>query len=463
MGKTRTGKEFSRTMDPTDSPSPTPSRTPNPPQPPIQTPHHHTSAKLCICTESHTNGPMVRCCTCRAIYHDSCVGLKCLRDVLQPNDAGILVMDGWACPECIVTARLLQPGSPMFDAIASKAAELCVRQDRGGPHSQPAWGRSDSHTLPLLNETSESDQPLETSLTVSDNRPSSSSMLTTSTISSSNADSNAPRTASSERSYANVTRKLPPQPRITIHCADVKATRESLDNALGSVPISHAKNLHSSIRVWFPNEKAQKLAEEKLKEAEILKDSTRLSTAVTSKVTLRFVPVDTLPEDSTQEECRKYCLERLKAKNTCLQSCQDLSVVYFKRLQNDSNLATVALKLPVEVKDKLLADGRVFFNMSSVKVYHRVHVKRCPHCQSLGHYPDRCPNRGSPPTCMFCSKDHDTDTCPVKDDPNKHVCKNCVPTNHNEHSHHAGSVKCPTYKNEYDRLSKNFYLSSTQH
>ena len=448
-------------MDPS---SPTPPRTPNPSHPSIQTPHHHTSAKMCICNNTHTNSPMLRCHTCLSLYHDDCVGLQSLRGVLEPNDAGILVLNGWSCPECIVTARLLLPGSPIFDAIASKAAELFMRLDRGGLQSQPAWGRADSRSLSLLNETSESHQQLETSLTASDNRPSSSSILTTSTTtSSSNANSNAPTSGSSKKTYADATRKLPPQPRITIHCADVKATRESLDKALGSVPISHVKNLHSSIRVWFPNENAQKLAEEKLQEAEILKESTRLSTSVTSKVTLRFVPVDTLPEDSTQEDSRKYCLERLKAKNTCLQDCQDLSVVYFKRLQNDPNLATVALKLPVDVKDKLLADGRVFFNMSSVKVYHRVHVKRCPHCQSLGHYPDRCPNRGSPPTCMFCSKDHDTDSCPVKDDPSKHVCKNCVPTNHDEHSHHAGSVKCPTYKNEYDRLSKNFYLSSTQH
>ena len=450
-------------MDPTDPPTSSPPRSPNLPQSPapIQTPHHHTSAKMCICNETHTNSPMLRCHTCHSLYHDNCVGLQSLRDVIQPNDAGILVLNGWSCPECIVTARLLLPGSPIFDAIATKAAEMLLRYDRGGLPSQSAWGRSDSRTLSLLDDTSHSHQHLETSLT--DNRPTSSSVLTTSTSSSSNPNSNAPRTGSSKGSYADVTRKLPPQPRITIHCADVKATRESLDNALGAVPISHVKNLNSSIRVWFPNEKAQKLAEEKLMEAEILKESTRLSTAVTSKVTLRYVPVDTLPEDSSQEDSRKYCLEKLKAKNTCLQNCQDLSVVYFKRLQNDSNLATVALKLPVDVKDKLLADGRVFFNMSSVKVYHRVHIKRCPHCQLLGHYPDRCPNRGKPPTCMFCSEEHETGSCPVKDDPSKHVCTNCAQRNLKEHPHHAGSVKCPTYKSEYDRLSKNFRLSSTHH
>ena len=461
-------------MDPTDPPS-SPPRTPNPAQPPIHTPHHLTTVKTCICNDTRPNCPLIRCSTCRSLYHDECVCLKSLRTVIKPNDAGVLVLDGWACPECIVSARLLQPGSPIFDAIATKAAELFTRMEQPTfmtdcsrvSHSQHAWSRADSNNLTLLDVSHHSPQSEISSKTAasSTDTPSSSSSSASHLppVSNSVTNANASSTGTSNATYADVAKKLPPQPRVTIQCADVKSTRELVNKALESVPISHVKNFASSIRIWFPNENAQKLAEENLMKADILKDTTRLSTAIMSKVTLRFVPVEMLPDDATQEDSRQFCLEKLKAKNPCLRNCKDLSVVYFKRTQNNPSLATVALKLPVEVKDQLLASGRVFFDMTSVKVYHRVHIKRCPHCQSLGHYPDRCPNRGKPPTCMFCSKDHTTDSCPVKEEPGKHVCKNCIDSNHDEHSHHAGSVKCPTYKNEYDRLSKNFHPSSTLH
>ena len=468
-------------MDPTDPPTSSPPRSHNLSLQPIQTPHHHTSSKMCICNQTHTNSPVVRCSTCLVLYHDDCVGLQSLRNVLQPNDAGILPMDGWACPECIVTARLLQPGSPIFDAIASKAAELFMRYDRGGLGPQSARGSSNSRTLSFLDDTSHSHQQLETSLTATEIHPATSSVPTTSTSSatsqsimhpatpSSDSANNpntsnkaSPRNESPPRSFAEAARKtVPPQPRLTIQCTDVNTTRSSLDKLLEEVPISNVKNFASSICIRFPNEKSRQLAETKLKSSDILSDPTKVTTDVMSKVTLRFVPVDLLPEDSSRDDSHKFCLDKLRAKNDLLRDCPNLSIVYFKRTLKDPNFATVALKLPVEVKAQLLAEGRVFFHMSSVRVYHRVHVKRCPHCQGLGHYPDNCPSRGKPATCMFCMEHHNTDDCPVKNDPSKHICSNCVKTNKSETSHHAGSVKCSAYKEHYDRLSKNSFQPST--
>ena len=257
---------------------------------------------------------------------------------------------------------------------------------------------------------------------------------------------------------------LPPQPRLTIHCVDVQKTRTAIDKALENIPISQARNFSSSIRVWFPNEECQRLATENLKSAGVLEQTARVSAEVMSKVELRFVPVDALPRDATTEECRNFCLEKLLAKNEALKTSKDLSVVYFKRMHADPDLATVVLKLPVQLKDKLLSDGRVFFQMSSVRVSHRVHIKRCPHCQALGHYPDKCPRKSHPATCMYCAEEHSTDSCSVIEDTDKHRCKNCINNSgipSYVHAHHAGSPKCPSYKEQYDRISKNYRQRST--
>ena len=206
------------------------------------------------------------------------------------------------------------------------------------------------------------------------------------------------------------------------------------------------------------------MANESLKNAGVLEQTARVSAEVMSKVEPRFVPVDSLPRDATPEDCRKFCLEKLTAKNEVLKTCKDLSVVYFKRMKADPDLATVALKLPVQIKEKLMSDGRVFFQMSSVRVSHRVHIKRCPHCQVLGHYPDKCPKKSHLATCMFCAEEHSTENCPLREDTDKHRCKNCIKNpgvSSDLHSHHAGSPKCPTYKEHYDRVSKNYQQRST--
>ena len=455
MVRTRTGHEYSPfTMD-------TPPRIPTLPNP-AQTPCHHTSTKTCICDGEMVDGPMIKCLTCKLHYHDTCVGLKGLRSLLPADEAGVITFEDWVCPECIITARLLRPGSPIFDALATKAAQIFATKTADLSLSISPANLSDSS---LLNLTDHITTPNTAASSLNVSNPPTSSNPTNSTSPSMNTSNSAPpRKEQQPKSFADATRKsVPPQPRLTIQCDDVKTTRASLDKLLQEVPISSVKNLASSICVRFPNEKSRELAETMLKSSDILSDPTKVTTDVMSKVTLRFVPVDLLPEDSSRDDSHKFCLEKLRAKNDLLRDCPNLSIVYFKRTLKDPNFATVALKLPVGVKSQLLTEGRVFFHMSSVRVYHRVHVKRCPHCQGLGHYPDNCPNRGKPATCMFCSEHHNTDDCPVKNDASRHTCSNCVRSNKTDTSHHAGSVKCPSYKDHFDRLSKNSFQPSTQH
>ena len=439
MVKTRAGQDYSSHPMELKTPPPVSSKSHL-----AQTPHHQTSFKTCFCEETLPEALLIKCKTCTIFYHDECVGLRALRSLMTADEAGVLSLEDWVCPDCLITATLLRPGSPLFEALAAKAAEIFAKTV-----SNTAANSQEGEDTPISSTTSAITSP---PLTANSTSP----PTTPPIVSSDDAPNTlSPRNENKRLSYAETAaRTIPPQHRLTIHCSDVKATRASLDKLLDEVPISNVRNLTSSICLRFPDEHSQKLAEAKLKSSNFFNDPTKVSTEVMSKVTLRFVPVDLLPEDSSREVCHEFLLTKLKAKNKLLQNCKMLSIVYFKRTQQDPNFATVALKLPLDIKTQLLAEGRVFFHMSSVKVYHRVHVKRCPHCQGLGHYPDNCPNRGKPPTCMFCGDNHPTDECPVKSDASKHKCVNCFKSNKYEASHHAGSVKCQSYKAIYDRLSK---------
>ena len=436
MVKTRAGQEYSSHPMELKTPPPVPSKSHL-----AQTPHHQISTKTCFCEETLPEALLIQCKTCTIFYHDECVGLRALRSLMTADEAGVLSLDDWVCPDCLITATLLRPGSPLFEALAAKAAEIFARTVSNTAGEDTLTLKPSASTItPPTPPTANSTIPPATSPKVSDN-----DVLNTPSS----------RNENRRLSYAQKAgRTTPQQHRLTIQCCDVKATRALLDKLLDEVPISNVRNLTSSICLRFPNEQSQQLAETKLKASNIFDDPTKVSAEVMSKVTLRFVPVDLLPEESSREVCHNFLLTKLKAKNKLLQDCKMLSIVYFKRTQQDSNFATVALKLPLKLKTQLLAEGRVFFHMSSIKVYHRVHVKRCPHCQGLGHYPDNCPNRGKAPICMFCSENHPTDDCPFKNDATKHQCINCVQSNTYESSHHAGSVVCQSYKAIYDRLSK---------
>ena len=428
---------------------------------PVKTPNQLTSANQCFCNGTLTSRAMLKCSTCHSCYHDECVGLKSLGNLVTPSDDGLFPLEDWVCSACILTARLLKPGSTLLDAIATKVAKLMEDTSRHSPEPLQAdctFNTSMANSAQIADDTSQSSSPSASTTSIT------ATYASTMSDSTSNASNHAG--SSNPRIVPSAKKQLPPQPRLTVHCDDVPETRKSIDKALEDIPISNVRNFSSYIKLWFPNEKSQEKATSKLKAAGVLKDTARISDIVMSKVTLRFVPVDLLPTNATPEASRNFCLEKLRAKNDLLKSCSDLSIVYFKRMVSDPNLATVALKLPVEVKEKLLSEGRVFFHMSSVKVYHRVHIKRCTHCQVLGHYPDQCPKRLHSPTCMFCAADHKTEECTVKDDSSKHQCQNCLNSSRSTPDtpvHHAGSSKCPTYKEQYDKLSKNYRLRSSQH
>ena len=192
---------------------------------------------------------MLKCVTCKCYYHDECVGLKSLSKFLKLSEDGLLGLDDWICPECIVTARLLRPDSPLFDAIATKAARILAEQSKVHNTSQldstvNAWENS---SIPVTSATSFG------SIINNDNFPPLPSSNSSSSLqSSSKTPTHATKSLQSQSGFPNTTpagvaarKVLPPQPRLTIHCDDVQKTRTAIDKALENIPISQARNFSS--------------------------------------------------------------------------------------------------------------------------------------------------------------------------------------------------------------------------
>lgn len=129
-------------------------------------------------------------------------------------------------------------------------------------------------------------------------------------------------------------------------------------------------------------------------------------------------------------------------------------VVYIKPPKRNQEFYTVVARVSPEIRKV------IYKNRDKVHIHARVHnindrfyIKRCNHCQQLGHYADKC--QCDHPVCGFCAQRHDSDECPVRNKPHKdHKCINCSESGFEDKGHPAFWTKCPTYKAAQDKLKK---------
>ena len=392
---------------------------------------------------------------------------------------GVFYVPEWVCPECILVTRLLKPGGPLFDhitqtfmqllkpgyplfeALADKAASKSVSQNVSELDQifyQPENRTPQPPTPTLVEDPAPEPRPTiaEDSSELQDT-PSYADSLSQETPS-----ANSPTI---EETTADQTHHKPDpavqrktrisQPRMVIYSNDTASTKTAIETALSDIPVSFMRKNSKSIVIGFPNKLCHQKAVKAL--APIQDSFNRVSNEALGKITLREVPIDFISEDTPIEETRQKLIEKLRAKNALLKDLEEISVVFFKKNPRNNETATIGIRVPLSTKQQILQQGRLYFGMNSLRVFNRVHVKRCSHCQVLGHYPDRCPNRGTTPVCMFCSLGHKSEDCTVKDSPEKHACYNCAQTTPDTPPpvHNAGSSICPVYRAAYEKASKN--------
>nr|XP_015840246.1 PREDICTED: uncharacterized protein LOC107399080 [Tribolium castaneum] len=108
---------------------------------------------------------------------------------------------------------------------------------------------------------------------------------------------------------------------------------------------------------------------------------------------------------------------------------------------------------PVARNHFIKSGSRLFINWKSLHIRDYLRVTRCFKCQKFGHVSKFC---NSEKQCGYCaSTDHESVTCKLKNEENKHKCSNCTRAEQQDTNHAAESSNCPIYKNRLQEAIKN--------
>ena len=86
------------------------------------------------------------------------------------------------------------------------------------------------------------------------------------------------------------------------------------------------------------------------------------------------------------------------------------------------------LKMSEHMRAAIKKQGnRVYLGLTSHITKDSFHVTQCFKCQKFGHK-SGSPHCSGIQVCLYCSKNHASAECTVKEDNNKHACSNCKMT-----------------------------------
>ena len=136
--------------------------------------------------------------------------------------------------------------------------------------------------------------------------------------------------------------------------------------------------------------------------------------------------------------------------DTLISAGEEFNVLFVKSTKGDTYTAVVRVSSIVRTAIRTMRD-RIYFGLSSCRVFDRFYVKRCNHCQEFGHYKDSCPNLVC---CGYCGGDHESEQCKHKDctDVSKFSCSNCKKAGKEHNGHTAFSFNCPSYIAAQNRM-----------
>lgn len=111
----------------------------------------------------------------------------------------------------------------------------------------------------------------------------------------------------------------------------------------------------------------------------------------------------------------------------------------------------------------LLSQARLHISLASCRITNYAPIIRCNNCQLFGHTQDKCRRQQ---TCAYCMNNHNSSTCPNKDNPSSHRCINCLHTIDNEgrpynNQHSANSNQCYVFKDRFNERHYRLNISTS--
>lgn len=124
----------------------------------------------------------------------------------------------------------------------------------------------------------------------------------------------------------------------------------------------------------------------------------------------------------------------------------------FKIGKRSLQTATWVIEIKPEVRNHLIKTGKTYVRWLALNVKDYIRVTRCYNCQKFGHVSKHCKSAAQ---CGFCSADHATSNCQLKEEADKHKCANCIRSKVQNHKHTSGSSDCTIYKHRLQETINN--------
>ena len=116
------------------------------------------------------------------------------------------------------------------------------------------------------------------------------------------------------------------------------------------------------------------------------------------------------------------------------------------------------VKVSPEIRNVINKTNRIFIDLVALRTRDHFQPTQCYACQKHGHKQGspECMMKNNETTCLYCAANHQSKTCPVKKDTDKHKCANCQRSNVQSHrqncNHKSTSLACPFVIKEINSL-----------
>ena len=245
----------------------------------------------------------------------------------------------------------------------------------------------------------------------------------------------------------------------------------SINDAITGVNVEFCTIKKSGIvAIGFQDPEAKKIAEKKISQNENCTShfSTREPRKLLPKVTVTGIH-EVLFEScdkNNRDEMKSVLLDDILNRNPILRTMSDspanvLSVVMIQKVMPTENTIsyTAVLKMSSQIRKAIHDNGnRIYVSLNRCKVTDRYHVKQCYHCQKPGHLSKDCADKkeNKSPACFYCSGNHQSKTCPTKED---RCCINCIRSSNPDmvkgaKSHTAASYRCPILQSHVNNIKE---------
>ena len=189
---------------------------------------------------------------------------------------------------------------------------------------------------------------------------------------------------------------------------------------------------------------------EKQEDIQKIEDSLKTTDFVEVKTMQKNLPRMTMldvGEVESKEELKDVIMEKNPHISSLINNSKSFEILFLKKFNGVTN---AVLKVDPEIRELIKKDNsRVFVQLKNCKVIDSYPFRICYNCQkTCSHLSQQCPLKGTTKICRYCSRNHETKDCNVKDDKSKHTCVNCE-NSQNERfkekakSHFSNSNDCP--------------------